>query len=168
MKILINNKQKLVKFHLKDIQRLALKILKAANMPKYSVLSLVFCDDKAIKEINKQHRDIDEPTDVLSFPMPRDLFSGRAKYILLGDIAISVETALKQAKELKHSLMSEIAFLMIHGVLHLNGYDHIKDEDRQCMVQKEEEIYKNLYRSGFIHEWKAVSPTVIGRTEQNR
>lgn len=166
MKILISNKQKSQKITIKDFQRIAIRLIKAMKLPKSSVLSLVFCDDKLIQSINKQHRDKDEPTDVLSFPMPRNEFDGGSGAVVLGDIVISVETAQRQASELKHSLKSEIAFLMIHGMLHLNGYDHIDDNDRVSMSAKEAELYKMLCRAGLIHDLFSVSSAVISRTEK--
>lgn len=166
MKILINNKQKLDKILIKEIKKISIRLVKALRLSKSSVLSLSFCDDKSIQAINKQHRDKDEPTDVLSFPMPRNDFEGGSGSVILGDIVVSVETAQRQANELNHSLKSEIAFLIIHGMLHLNGYDHIDDNDRVTMSAKEAELYKMLCRAGLIHDLFSVSSAVISRTEK--
>ena len=85
------------------------------KLPDNAELSLVFCDDDTIKDLNNNFRGKNEPTDVLSFPMTQNKFVNfEPETILLGDIVISLDTALKQANELKHSLTTEITFLLIH------------------------------------------------------
>ncbi len=106
-------------------------------------VSVTFTDNGGIREINKEHRDIDAPTDVLSFPMAdaeedfdTNMGTGAA---LLGDIVISLERAEEQAKEYGHSFTREVAFLTVHSVLHLLGYDHVtgeEDEKRMCVKQE--------------------------------
>ena len=109
-------------------------------------LSLLLTDDEEIAELNSLHRGKAKPTDVLSFPMnvqdngvPLLLPS-----TLLGDVVISVDTARRQAEELEMSLEEELLRLLIHGVLHLLGYDHenVSDEEAECMAAKEEELWK--------------------------
>ena len=106
--------------------------------------------EKEIKRLNKEHRDIDKITDVLSFPMLEikpgdnlenfkdDLF----KEIFLGDIAICTNRAKQQAKEYGHSFKREVCFLALHGLLHLLGYDHIKKQDETKMMSLAETILK--------------------------
>jgi probable rRNA maturation factor len=96
--------------------------------------------------LNLEHRGKDKATDVLSFA----LFEGEAmpfpgEDLALGDLVISVETAARQARELGHDLRHEMAFLAIHGALHLLGYDHIRDADRRVMWKWQEQIWE---------EWK--------------
>lgn len=98
-------------------------------------VSVVFCDDQKIRQLNKQFRGIDEPTDVLSFPMDNKI---------LGDVVISLERASRQAEEYGHSFTREVCFLTVHGILHLIGYDHGEDEGRRKMREMEEEILAEL------------------------
>jgi probable rRNA maturation factor len=123
-------------------------------------VSLVFVDNSEIKEINKDTRGIDKETDVLSFPMleyenkkvfkemyldykflPSD-FDGEE--LVLGDIVLSLEKAMEQSKEYNHSYEREAAYLVVHSVLHLLGYDHMEDEDKKIMRNREEEILNKL------------------------
>jgi probable rRNA maturation factor len=96
----------------------AFTALAAIGKPEWSA-TIAFVSDKKIRELNRQFRGIDKATDVLSFPADEDLN--------LGDIAVSVQTAAIQAKENGLSLDQEIAQLILHGLLHLNGYDHETD-----------------------------------------
>ncbi|WP_238915192.1 rRNA maturation RNase YbeY [Clostridium sp. YIM B02555] len=123
-------------------------------------VSLVFVDNSEIKEINKDTRGIDKETDVLSFPMleyenkkvfkemyldykflPSD-FDGEE--LVLGDIVLSLEKAMEQSKEYNHSYEREAAYLVVHSVLHLLGYDHMEEEDKKIMRNREEEILNKL------------------------
>ncbi len=100
-------------------------------------LSVTFTDDAGIREINKEHREIDAPTDVLSFPMldegadPAGDTDFARGAVMLGDIVISLERARAQAAEFGHSYTREVAFLTVHSVLHLLGYDHVNSEDEE-------------------------------------
>jgi probable rRNA maturation factor len=122
---------------------MALQHLKVDEKTEISVL---FTDDKFIRSLNNKYRGIDKSTDVLSF----SLREGSVKTpesesdILLGDIIISVETAKRQADNLNHSMEKELAVLLIHGLLHLTGYDHQEDKDYKMMREKESEILKTF------------------------
>jgi probable rRNA maturation factor len=106
-------------------------------------VSIVFVDNPRIQALNKQYRGVDSPTDVLSFSMQEgENIPGEDN--LLGDVIISLETALHQAKEFGHSVEREIAYLAVHGVLHLLGYDHIDEADRKQMREKEESIMQKI------------------------
>lgn len=96
-------------------------------------INVVFCDDATIQEYNKEYRSIDKSTDVLSFPNT-DLDDQ------LGDIIISIETAIRQSEEFKHSLNREIGFLFCHGVLHCLGYDHHTKHEEEVMFTLQKEI----------------------------
>lgn len=106
-------------------------------------VSLVLVDDEYIHELNRDYRGIDRPTDVLSFALDEgeepDVIDGPEES-LIGDIIISLETAARQATEYNHSLERELAFLTVHGMLHLLGYDHEDVNDRQKMREQEEHI----------------------------
>lgn len=123
-------------------------------------VSLLFVDNDEIKEINNENRGIDRETDVLSFPMleydnkkvfkelyknykfPKSDFDGEE--LVLGDIVLSLEKALEQSKEYNHSFERESAYLVVHSVLHLLGYDHMEENDKEIMRRREEDILKKL------------------------
>lgn len=118
----------------------------------YVFIQLV--DGETIRAINNQHRGIDKETDVLSFPM-NDFYRGESREELyfspdtqeleLGNMVISVSRAREQAKEFGHSLARECAYLTVHSMLHLLGFDHVDEgEEKAAMRQKEEEILKKL------------------------
>ncbi len=117
-------------------------------------VSVLIVDDEEIRAINKEHRDIDKSTDVLSFPMAEfkngELISDEGDYdlefeeLMLGDIIISAETAKRQADEYGHSLEREIAFLTAHSCFHLLGYDHMEEEEEKLMIGKQESILQQM------------------------
>ncbi len=105
-------------------------------------VNVTICDDETIREINKEHRGIDRPTDVLSFPFFD--FDTPDQTVLLGDIIISRDTAYRQAEEYGHSPKREFCFLAAHSALHLLGYDHETDEERVVMEAKQRDILDKL------------------------
>jgi probable rRNA maturation factor len=123
-------------------------------------VSLVYVDNEQIKEINKEFRSIDRETDVLSFPMleypAHKVFKNiylnyefdKSYYdedcLVLGDIALSLEKAEEQRVEYNHSFIRETAYLVVHSILHLLGYDHMEEEDKTIMRQREEEILNSF------------------------
>ena len=111
-------------------------------------VSVSFVDDETIHKLNVEHRNVDRPTDVLSFPLGEngkyDLNRETGAF-LLGDIVISLETACRQAELYEHSLEREVGFLTVHSMLHLLGYDHEKSSlEERIMREKEEAILGNL------------------------
>ncbi|TYQ15522.1 UNVERIFIED_CONTAM: putative rRNA maturation factor [Acetivibrio alkalicellulosi] len=117
-------------------------------------VSLMIVDNVTIREINLEHRKIDKPTDVLSFPI-LDMFEGVIKSscgdfdknedaIVLGDIIISIEKALEQSLEYGHSFEREMIFLFTHGFYHLLGYDHDIEEREKKMLEKQNIILREL------------------------
>lgn len=108
--------------------------------PKAEV-SLLFVDDAGIREMNLAYRGKDASTDVLSFPMyEADEAIDEEEEILLGDIIISLETAVVQSKDFGHDLEREVMYLLVHGLLHLMGYDHMEEADKEQMRQREEAL----------------------------
>ena len=108
-------------------------------------LSVLFTDDEHMAALNRQYRDKEGPTDVLSFPMTEDLDGEIApalfEPVMLGDVVVSVETALRDAEELEQSFERTVDRLLIHGILHLLGYDHEKSQvDAMCMTKEEERL----------------------------
>lgn len=116
-------------------------------------VSVTVTNDEEIQKLNLEHRGMDRPTDVLSFPMleffhPGEIDAAVGDYdqekLLLGDIVISLERALRQAEEFGHSLQREIGFLAAHSTLHLLGYDHETAEDEAVMIEKQKHYLNNL------------------------
>ena len=101
--------------------------------------NIIFVGIDKIHEINKTYRNIDRPTDVISFAL-EDNLDIKLDHRLLGDIYICLDKAHEQAIEYGHSFLRELAFLMIHGLLHLLGYDHMEPEEEKIMFSKQEEI----------------------------
>lgn len=125
------------------------KISENTNIPNELEVNVLLTDDKNIRKINKEFRDIDKKTDVLSFPMfiyKSPFFFDEEVFgdMILGDIVISVDTAIEQSSEYGHSLKREFAFLFTHGLLHLFGFDHIDDNDRDIMESKQNQILMTL------------------------
>lgn len=102
--------------------------------------NIILVDNKRIHEINKEYRNIDRPTDVISFALEDVKDFTYNDFRLLGDIYISLPKAKEQAEIYGHSFLRELSFLAVHGILHLLGYDHIKKEEEKIMFQRQEEI----------------------------
>lgn len=105
-------------------------------------LTIVLTDDAQIQALNQQFLDIDAPTDVLAFPAGEDDPDSDAFY--LGDVIISLPTAIQQAQAGNHPVEDELQLLVVHGVLHLLGYDHAEEEERRIMWAKQAEILDSL------------------------
>ena len=128
------------------------------NCPYESQVELLLTNNAEIQRINNEFRGIDRPTDVLSFPMieydsPADFssveeddsnFDLETGELILGNIVISKEKVIAQAGEYGHSVKREFAFLIAHSMLHLLGYDHMEDEERLVMEEKQRNILDNL------------------------
>lgn len=129
--------------------------LQAEGVTRPCAVSLRLCDDDAIHEINRKFRGVDRATDVLSFPTvnyPKGITAGQADKLLrrelddelnacmLGDLIISVPHIMAQATEYGHSPQREAAYLLVHGICHLMGYDHIEDDEKRIMREMEEKI----------------------------
>ena len=121
-------------------------------------LSVLFCDDPVIHALNRDYRGIDLPTDVLSFPLQEGVESAVAGVgdepsyptpdsrlpTLLGDVVISVETAERQAQAQGHSLDREVEWLLLHGILHLLGYDDATEEELRAMIERQQVVLEEL------------------------
>ncbi len=129
----------------KVMETIALDSLRYEGFDENCEISISIVDNAEIQQINKQFRNIDRPTDVLSFPMltfteNEIIEKNENGEIVLGDIIISLERAEEQAQEYGHSLKREIAFLTAHSMLHLLGYDHMEPEEEKEMFTKQKEI----------------------------
>lgn len=143
-------------------KELAEKVIEAAldyiACPYEAEVNLLLTMNNEIQEMNRNFREIDRPTDVLSFPMidyekagdfdfleeMMDAFHPESGELMLGDIVISKEKVISQAEEYGHSVEREYAFLLAHSMLHLFGYDHMEDDERMEMEQKQKEILEQL------------------------
>lgn len=150
MKITFVNKQKKVKLPSEVKKQLlaALKVVgKQHGLDAATEVDVTIVDDEEIHRLNKEYRQVDRPTDVLSFALDEgeepELKDAPAVH-LLGDIIISAETALRQAEEYGHGLKRELAYLAVHGCLHLLGFDHMQEEDKRKMRAEEERALKKL------------------------
>ena len=150
IKVVITNKQKAVKIPTGIrmlVRRCCNAVLKLENFEGPAEISVTFTDNAGIRELNKQYRDKDIETDVLSFPMGEngvydtDMETG-AK--ILGDVVISMEKARDQAERFGHSFQREVGYLTAHSVLHLLGYDHIDNLEKVRMREKEELVMEQL------------------------
>ncbi|MDD3852028.1 MAG: rRNA maturation RNase YbeY [Syntrophomonadaceae bacterium] len=156
METMIINQQNKVEYT-RELQQVINQVIKAAarltKLPENSEVSVMIVDNSYIQELNFIYRNQNRPTDVLSFAMnelgedePDFDFSGDTH--VLGDIVISLEQALNQSEEYGHSLQRELGFLVVHGMLHLLGYDHEVEVETQLMRGLEEKIMQaaNLER----------------------
>ena len=150
-KVLISNNQNEIKIPVGIrllIRRCCHAVAVAENFNDDFEVSVSFVNNEEIHQLNKEYRNIDRPTDVLSFPLGEDGnydINNETGSMLLGDIVISIETALKQADLYGHSLEREIGFLTVHSMLHLLGYDHEEGKLQERIIrEKEEAILENL------------------------
>ena len=142
-----NQNKRKTGFRLRHLLKKAIRTaLLCENFRRDAEISLTFTDNEGIRELNRSYREKDAATDVLSFPL-YDFHAGETPLgegrVELGDIVLSLERAAEQAEELGHSFEREAAFLCVHSVLHLLGYDHeLSEEDEKDMFFRQEEILK--------------------------
>ena len=143
--VLIKNDQKKIKMT-PDLRRLVkravLAVLDFEDFGRRAEFSVTFTDNEGIHALNREYRNVDRPTDVLSFPLSDgEDYDTDGDAVLLGDIVISLERAQTQAEEYGHSFEREVAFLTVHSMLHLLGYDHeTSPEDERDMFARQDEI----------------------------
>lgn len=125
---------------LQDVVKYSLEYENVDN----GVVNIIIVDNEKIRTINLEYRNIDRETDVISFALEDDDTFIKLPIRILGDIYISIDKARTQAIEYGHSLKRELAFLTVHGILHLLGYDHMIKSDEEVMFQKQEQILNDL------------------------
>ena len=138
MEILINSNvdEKVFTTEYKELlKKVVNHVVKEEGSEEAQEVSFLITDNDEIKNLNREYRDKDMATDVLSFPMDEKI---------LGDIVISMDKVFEQAEEYGHSNERELAFLTVHGMLHLLGHDHIEEDDRQKMRTREKELLDQL------------------------
>lgn len=129
----------------KKAEKTIREVLRVENISENAEVSLSIVDKETIHKLNKEYRNVDRETDVLSFPLDEEGFDNEGNpLILLGDIVICLDVAEDQAVDFGHSLEREIMYLICHSTLHLLGYDHIEEGDKKVMRSKEKEVMKNL------------------------
>lgn len=161
--ILIDNRQNKIEVT-KELETVIKDVieytLKAEKLFIDNEVSVIFIDNEEIREINKKNRGIDKITDVLSFPMlnypenkvfkdvyinykfdESDLYDEK---LVIGDVALSLEKSKQQSEEFGHSFIRECAYLTVHSILHLLGYDHMEETQKNIMRKREEEILNNF------------------------
>ena len=151
LKVYIRNNQNVVKVPVGIrllIRRCCQAVLTTENFNRNTEVSVSFVDNKEIRNLNRIYRDKDKSTDVLSFPLGENGeydVNAETGYVMLGDVVISLETAVKQAEMFGHSLEREVGFLTVHSMLHLLGYDHETSSlDERIMREKEEAVLEKL------------------------
>ena len=146
MKIWIQNLQRHTRLNSRRLRTVLRKILTELELPE-AELSILFVGDARIRALNRQYLQRDKPTNVLAFPMREGEASGFQPN-LLGDLVISVETAKRQSSQFGLNEMSMVTLLMIHGILHLIGYDHerSKKEARQMALKQKQLLQKVLLK----------------------
>lgn len=137
MNIFINNNQKILKIKKLELKTFIKEVLNKLNLDNKTEVSITFVNNNEIKELNKQYRNIDKETDVLSFPFQNDL---NLPVNILGDVIISTEKVISQSEEYGHSIEREMCFLIVHGILHLLGYDHHTKEEEEVMFSLQKKI----------------------------
>src|SRR5699024_462682 len=146
MHIDFHDKTKSVSADIIDLlQRLLMFSAKQEGISGEAEVSVNFVSNKEIQELNRNYRQQDKPTDVISFALQERVegetpIVGEDIPLVLGDIVVSIDKAEEQAKDYDHSFERELAFLTIHGFLHLLGYDHMNKDEEKVMFQKQEDI----------------------------
>lgn len=154
IKVIIENRQKSVKVPTGIrllLRRCCTAVLKTEGLEGDYEVNIIFVDDKTINEINLEHRKIDSPTDVLSFPLgEKGVYdvNPESGFMMLGDIIISIERAVAQSVEFDHPLTREMGYLTTHSMLHLLGYDHVNGGlEATIMREKEETVMEMVGQS---------------------
>lgn len=136
------------KAHMALVEKLLQHAAAVEKIESETEVSITFVTNEAIREMNREYRDKDQPTDVISFAL-EELGEGEIEVVfegmprILGDIIISIDRTKEQAEEYGHSFERELGFLAVHGFLHLLGYDHMEPEDEKVMFRKQDEILQS-------------------------
>jgi len=135
---IINDLEKEVP-EISELQKYIEYLVKKLSLEKCE-FNIIITDNNKIHKINKEYRNVDRPTDVISFAMEDNMDIKYTDFRLLGDIYISIDKCYEQAKSYGHSRQREISFLSTHGILHLLGYDHMEEEEEKEMFSLQKEL----------------------------
>lgn len=128
-------------------------VLKVENLDQNVEVSVSFVGDDEIRDLNREYRGVDKITDVLSFPMDDEFIIDNR---ILGDVIINTRRVMEQAEELGHSNERELSYLTVHSILHLLGYDHMEDEDKKEMREREKLAMKELSIYRWFYEKRTI------------
>lgn len=135
------------------IEKSIAAVLKVENLDENVEVSVSFVGDEEIRALNRDYRGVDKSTDVLSFPMDDEFIIVSR---ILGDVIINTRRVMEQAEELGHSDEREISYLTVHSILHLLGYDHMDDEDKKEMREREKLAMKELSIYRWFYEKRTI------------
>ena len=135
------------------IEKSIAAVLKVENLDENVEVSVSFVGDEEIRDLNRDYRGVDKSTDVLSFPMDDEFIIVSR---ILGDVIINTRRVMEQAKELGHSNERELSYLTVHSILHLLGYDHMEDEDKREMREREKLAMKELSIYRWFYEKRTI------------
>lgn len=135
------------------IEKSIAAVLKVENLDENVEVSVSFVGDDEIRDLNRDYRGVDKSTDVLSFPMDDEFIIGSR---ILGDVIINTRRVMEQAEELGHSNERELSYLTVHSILHLLGYDHMEDEDKKEMREREKLAMKELSIYRWFYEKRTI------------
>lgn len=135
------------------IEKSIAAVLKIEKLDENVEVSVSFVGDDEIRDLNREYRGVDKSTDVLSFPMDDEFIIDNR---ILGDVIINTRRVMEQAEELGHSNERELSYLTVHSILHLLGYDHMEDEDKKEMREREKLAMKELSIYRWFYEKKAI------------
>ena len=152
MQILLKNRQRTFPIATRRLKAAAVAILSALGCPDDTELSLSIIGDHSIRILNRDYLGRDKPTNVISFSLQEGDCSGINPYAL-GDVIISADTAAREAYNAEIEFFERLVFLLIHGILHLCGYDHEKSGESAArkMEQKERELFRMLKKQGLLN-----------------
>ena len=135
------------------IEKSIAAVLKVENLDENVEVSVSFVGDEEIRNLNRDYRGVDKSTDVLSFPIDDEFIIVSR---ILGDVIINTRRVMEQAEELGHSNERELSYLTVHSILHLLGYDHMEDEDKKEMREREKLAMKELSIYRWFYEKRTI------------
>ena len=135
------------------IEKSIAAVLKVENLDENVEVSVSFVGDEEIRDLNRDYRGVDKSTDVLSFPMDDEFIIDNR---ILGDVIINTRRVMEQAEELGHSEERELSYLTVHSILHLLGYDHMEDEEKREMREREKLAMKELSIYRWFYEKRTI------------
>jgi probable rRNA maturation factor len=151
MLILMTNRQRRQRFRIQHLKKVAARILSALECTEETELSVSIVGDRAMRIINREYLGKDRPTNVISFSL-QEGDCGGVNPDTLGDVVISADTAAREAEEGGITFFERLSFLLLHGILHLCGYDHERSGEAEAvkMQQKEQQLFKILKKEGLL------------------